>query len=105
MGDLTDLFQSVAGPTVDPLADVEYTGDLEVDAAAELVALQTAFVNRRQQEDKRFRDATDSEYWFAVCFRNRADKEKFLAAIGNLDSDKYLDGRELARRLNIEMED
>lgn len=101
-GERRDLVSRL-DPEPDPLADVEYSGDLEVDAARELVALESAFRERRKREDARFRDVTDSEYWFAVCFRTRADKEKFLAAVGGLRGDKYLSGYELARRLGIEV--
>lgn len=103
---LSDMFKALPGPEADPLADVTYSGDLEADCLAEFEALQTAFVDRRRQEDRRFRDATDSEYWVAVCFSSRAEKEAFLRAIPGpeLASDKYVNGRELAHRLNLEME-
>ena len=103
---LSDFFATVPGPTEDPLADVQYSGNLEEDCAAEFQALESAFVDRRKQEDKRFRDATDSEYWFAVCFSSRDEKEAFLAAISGSASlgDKYINGRLLAERLNIQME-
>jgi hypothetical protein len=87
----------------DPLADVPVTGNVETDAAAELDALAKGFRERRDQEEKRFRDATDSEYWFAVCFRSRADKDAFLAAVGAVQrlGDKYIDGYALAKQLGI----
>lgn len=59
-----------------------------------------SFKDREKQEAKRFRDATDSEYWVAICFHSRADKEAFLAEHG-LDhlGDKYLDGYAVSRLL------
>lgn len=81
--------------TPDPLAGVDYASCKGVgeESTAEVSALLTAFKARQKQEQKRFQDATDSEYWFAVCFKNRAEKDEFLkkynlAALGN----KYLDG-------------
>lgn len=84
----------------DPLADVEYTGDLSEDAARELTAMEQAYRERAKAEADRFRAATDSEFWFAVCFTSREEKEAFLAefGLGGL-GDKYLDGREVTKVL------
>jgi hypothetical protein len=90
----------------DALADrVETTGDLEKDSEAELTQLQQDFRDRAAREDERFRLATDSEFWFAVCFRSREDKKKFLAASGLIEQgDKYLDGYVVAEILNVDIE-
>lgn len=98
------LAQLNAEPEPDPLAGVEYTGDLAADSAAELDAVAQGFRDRTKREDERFRLATDSEYWFAVCFKTRADKEAFLAAARLMPiGDKYLDGYAVARALGIPM--
>ncbi|XVV05344.1 hypothetical protein ACQPW3_08110 [Actinosynnema sp. CA-248983] len=98
------LAQLNAEPEPDPLAGVEYTGDLATDAATELDAVAQGFRDRTKREDERFRLATDSEYWFAVCFKTRADKEAFLAAARLMPiGDKYLDGYAVARALGIPM--
>ncbi|MCL2089858.1 MAG: hypothetical protein FWH11_01305 [Micrococcales bacterium] len=81
----------------DPLADVEYGDDLAADSAAELTAMEQAYRDRAKTEETRFRAATDSEFWFAVCFASRAEKDAFLAETGaGALGDKYLDGRALA---------
>lgn len=55
-------------------------------------------------ERSRYLDATDSEYWFALCFQSREQKEQFLAALGWADlGDKYLDGAQVARRMNVQL--
>lgn len=96
------LAQLNAESEPDPLADVEYTGDLARDSEAELDALAKGFRERTKREDERFRLATDSEYWFAVCFKTREDKDAFLAAARLLPvGDKYLDGYAVARTLGI----
>ena len=83
-----------------PLAKVEYTGDVQEDAAAELTELQRAYRERAKAESNRFADATDSEFWFAVCFRDRAEKDAFLAEFGvERLGDKYVDGALLAKAL------
>lgn len=93
-------------PAPDPLANVDYTDDLAADARAELNAVQQGFRDRAKREEERFRLATDSEYWFVLCFKTREDKERFLVkakllAIG----DKYLDGYAAARVLGVPLDD
>lgn len=106
---------SAFGGDNDPLKDVEYTDDLNSDAASEFEALQSAFkdktedngaADRAKAEAKRFRNATDSEFWFAVCFKTREEKEAFLKALKiskRLMGDKYIDGHKLAKMLDIEL--
>lgn len=88
----------------DPLARVEYTGNVEADAEAELSELLKGFRQRAKEEQERYVLATDSEFWFAVCFRSRDHKEAFLQALGaTLLGDKYLDGHQLATLMGIEL--
>ena len=89
----------------DPLADVTYTGDLAADCVAEFEAVDEAYRDRAKREDERYTKATDSEYWFAVCFEGREQKDAFLKAAGvktRLLGDKYLTGRDLAAALGID---
>jgi len=86
--------------TPDPLAEVEYTGDLQQDTAAELTAMQKAYRGRARAEVDRFREATDPEFWVALVFESREQKEDFLREFGlSRLGDKYLDGRKVARVL------
>ena len=65
----------------------------------------SGFKGRAQVENQRFLDATDSEYWFAVCFQTREQKEEFLEKLKLMEiGDKYLDGMEVAKALGIELE-
>lgn len=99
-------FMAPAAQVDDPLGGVEYTGNVETDSAAELSALEEGFKQRRKDEDARFKAATDSEFWLAVCFRDREHKDAFLAAVGaSRLGDKYLDGHALARLLGIDLPD
>lgn len=80
-------------PTPDPLADVEYTGNVEEDSARELTAYEQSYRDRAKNEANRFKAATDSEFWIAVCFASRDAKESFLDEIGLTGSkrpDKYI---------------
>jgi hypothetical protein len=100
------LAQLNAEPEPDPLAHVNYTGNVEEDAKQELTALQQGFRDRAKREAERFRLATDSEFWIAVCFKSREDKERFLRNAHLLSvGDKYLDGYAVARVLGIPMND
>lgn len=69
---------------------------------------EAAFKARAQAEQERFELATDSEYWFAVCFQSRRQKEAFLEGLRRKlglkgDADKYMDGWELAKALGIDI--
>ncbi len=87
-----------------PYVDMpEPTGDAEVDSFADLDAVQAGFRRRAKDESARFNEVTDSEYWFAVCFKTRAQREAFLAAIKQSPDGKYLDGEAIARALGIEL--
>lgn len=89
----------------DPLAGVVYGDSEEENCKAELNALQVGFRDRKAREAERFKNATDSEFWFAVCFRTREQKEKFLTLAKLIElGDKYLDGEAVAKSLNILLE-
>lgn len=95
----------ISAQAPDPLADVDYTGNREEDAGRELTAMEKAYRKRAKNEEKRVYDATDSEYWVAVCFRSREAKEAYLRAIDAIDiGDKYIDGHQLARRQGIDLD-
>lgn len=101
-GDGASLDDAPAADPEDPLAGVKYTGNVEADAATELDALQSAFGDRARKERQRFLAATDSEYWVALCFQSRAQKEAFLTALRWIRyGDKYIDGTRLAGKLGI----
>jgi hypothetical protein len=66
--------------------------------------LAIGFRERTKREDERFRLATDSEFWFVLCFKSREDKEAFLKSAGLMHiGDKYLDGRAAAALLGVDM--
>lgn len=88
----------------DPWADIEPTGNVEEDSKTELDALAKGFRQRREQEDERVKNATDSRYYFVVCFRDMPDREAFLAHVnmGLQQGDWWINGYEFARMLGIE---
>ncbi len=100
LDDIPDPLAPDPEPVADPLAAVEYTDNLEEDSARELSALEQGIRDRAAAERDRFREATDTEYWFAVCFRTREDKEAFLERYDLYEKgDKYLLGPELDKAI------
>jgi hypothetical protein len=100
-GTADDLFAE-AEPDTDPIGEIDYPGTADGDCAATLKAVKSAFQVRAAEEAKRFEAATDSEYWCALVFETREQKEAFLAAMRWLQhGDKYLDGILLARQQGV----
>lgn len=90
-----------------PLADVDYgEGDIKDRDLAQVAkneegAVLKALKASEKVDKRRFEVAVDSEFWFAVYFQSRAQKEAFLTAMGWLIYDqefggKYLNGLQLA---------
>lgn len=87
------------------------TGDVEVDSKNDLTELQDSykkhqdFRERLEKENQRLDITTDSEYWVALCFTTRSQKEDFLRKLNILQfGDKYLDGEKVAQELGIDLE-
>ncbi|KAB2344867.1 hypothetical protein [Actinomadura rudentiformis] len=99
--DATDRMSGIPRP--DPLANVVYTGDLATDAAAELIALHAA-LNAPPDPSPPY--LLDSPHWIVAHFPSRDIKEAFLADTG-LDAlgDKYLDGHQAAKILQLKMKE
>lgn len=89
----------------DPLAGLTATGNVEADSETELDAVAKGFRERREREDERRRNATDSQYYFVVCFRNNPDRDEFLARynMGLHDGDWWVNGYELARMIGFDV--
>ena len=91
----------------DPLKGLKETGSSEGDAAQELDAMQAGFRERAKQESQRFEDATDSGYYTCLVGENRAQLDAFLAGLRekgmNIPEDMFLDLRDLAKLMGIEL--
>ncbi|WP_054812189.1 hypothetical protein [Nocardia arizonensis] len=95
-------------PHPDPLADVRgnSTGDLEADVKAELDALGKGLSGASKQWAEKFAAMNDSEFWVAICFRSREQKDEFLRKLELVElGDKYLDGEKVADILGIDLEE
>jgi len=79
--------------------------ELEAEAAREPNEVMAAFEERVKNEEARLQDATDSEFWFTLCFQTRKQKEEFLTKAGLIHlGDKYLDGMKVAKVMGIKLE-
>jgi len=86
------------------LDGMEVTGDLQTDAKAELDAVSQGFRDRKAKEAERMELATNSDYWFCVCFATMDQRDAFLAATGWREhGTRFLDGRDIARRMDIDL--
>jgi hypothetical protein len=76
-----------------PAAEFPTAPEAESEALGEVNQALTRFKKSAQREKQRFADATDSEYWVALCFQTREQKEEFLRKIGWQHlGDQYLNG-------------
>lgn len=94
------------GAEDNPLENTKYTGYLDEDLGEELSELQKGFKERSQKERDRFKKATDSEFWFAVYFQSREEKDNFLKAmklVKTMYGDRYIDGNKWAKAAGIEL--
>lgn len=67
--------------------------------------IRSEFQKRADAEAKRFENATDSEFWVALCFQTREQKEEFLGKLGlTAFGDKYIDGRTVADCIGLTLE-
>ena len=100
-------FDSLFDPTgmVNPLDSLDYTGDVVQDAAAEESEAIKRIKEEKRQLREQWRINVDTEFWIAVCFQSRAQKEEFLGKVGWTDNgDKYLDGLQVAADMGIDIE-
>jgi hypothetical protein len=79
--------------------------EMEQAPREEMNAILQGFKSRSEREDQRVLDATDSEYWVALCFQTREQKEEFLTKLRLIDlGDKYIDGMKAAKVLGVKLE-
>mgnify|MGYP001577400162 CR=1 FL=1 len=71
---------------------------------AEMSELLKKFKASAKEEQRLFQQNIDSEYWVAICFQSREQKEEFLRLAGWLQfGDKYLDGLEVADKMGMKI--
>lgn len=84
-------------------------GTVEEETAAEMEEFRLAGKPRTgldqiKKAEAQYRAAVETEFWFAVVFQSRAQKDAFLAATGWSDlGTKHMDGLDLAERLGVKL--
>ncbi|HZV34089.1 MAG TPA: hypothetical protein VFB72_05885 [Verrucomicrobiae bacterium] len=87
-----------------PMDEVPDTDNAEKDCNGMMSAALKAFKEQARNEEKVFKDNTETEYWFCVCFQSREQKEVFLKAMAWFEhGDKYLDGQFVAKKLGVKL--
>ncbi len=90
---------------VDPLENVEYPGDLQGDADAEMSEIARQIVEQRRSRRELFRIQNDPDYYFIVCFQSYAQKEEFLRKWGLYPPKSLIiNGVDLAQKLGIDIQ-
>jgi len=113
MNDLPDvdhiLEAALAEPLANPLDKYDAPEDASMEEMGQLVdkAIDDEFAAiraGREQQRQAIDLANDSEYWFAVYFQTRDQKEAFLHAMKWFQhGDKYIDGQWAAKKQGIEL--
>lgn len=94
-----------AEPTPNPLAELQSSESVQADSDVEVSVMAQAIAAEKKQRRDAYRTMVDPEFWFAVCFQNREQKEVFLKSVGWFEhGDKYLDGLWVAKKLGIKIE-
>lgn len=90
---------------IDPLSDMEYTGNESVDGAAEVEAIVSNFQSRKMRALKDMVDIGDAQYYSVFWFRSKAHRDCFLRACGLDDMGKgtFIDGEEACRRMGVDL--
>lgn len=108
--EVAPVFESLFGeppaePMANPLDAVTVHENPEETCAEETSTILQAIIAENEARRDAYRTMVDPEYWVCICFQNRAQKERFLEAVGWADlGDKYIDGLAVAERLGAGIE-
>jgi len=84
------------------LAGVEYTGKPSVDSEAEMSEVLRQFKARDSRDQARWASADDCEYFTCLVFQTNAQREAFVALVGEDSPDhQFVDGVRIAEKLGL----
>lgn len=89
-----------------PLEEIEYTGNVEEDSRleGEVMAAVLKQKEARERQAAAVDLANETEFWFAMYFQTREQKDAFLKAVKWFEmGDKYLDGLLVAKEMGVEL--
>lgn len=77
------------------------------DTQAEIAVLKEAFKDPLQKEREQKEKLTDGNFWFAVYFKSKEQKEEFLKKSGasKITSGIYIDGVQLADIIGVQLQE
>lgn len=101
--DFDSLFEDVENPLQNLGGSL--TGEIEHDMNLQTSEALSAAIDARKALEDRFRVAQSDGFYFCLCFQSEEQKEDFLRKAGweDLAEDRYINGLEIARRMNIEI--
>lgn len=90
----------------DPLESVEYReNDLEHNSDVEMSEVVKQIKEAKRAQFDRFRVSRDPDYWLALCFQSREQRDEFLRRVGwTTIGGRYVNGLDVARRLGADIE-
>jgi hypothetical protein len=88
-------------PKVEPTLDLQ---DLEDQSFEEMSEIEAAFKARAKDEQSRFDDAVDVGYYRVIVCQNTAMMSELLRKMGLDETDLFIDGMEIAKKLGITLE-
>lgn len=111
LGNLPDLdIDAIMNPPptiLDERNGDRYGENIEENSALDDAVIVDEFQSIRDGRKKQAESielANDTEYWYAMYFQSREQKEAFLKAMKWFEhGDKYIDGRWAAKKLGIEL--
>jgi hypothetical protein len=78
--------------------------DIEQDSLDEVNEVISSFSKRGEDEQKKFKDNVDANYFTVISFNNKEQLDEFLKKIKiNVPDRQYINGLTLAKALGIEI--
>ena len=97
-------FETLFEPDDDDGIPPPYGDDVEDAVEVELSDTLRLLLEAKKRQRDLYRISNDDEFWVAVCFQTREDKERFLRALNLIQlGDKYIDGHKAAKLLGVDL--
>jgi len=100
--DFSSFFIAPSGGN--PLDEVLDSDETQKDVDGENSAMLEAILAAKKKQQDEYRDETDVNYYFCVCFQNMAQRDAFLTATGwDKPGARFVDGLKLAASLGVDI--
>ncbi|HQW34714.1 MAG: hypothetical protein WAU96_10830 [Anaerolineae bacterium] len=92
----------IAPPDGNPLDEVSDSDDVQKDVDGENSTMLESILAAKKKQQDEYRNETDVNYYFCVCFQNMAQRDEFLVATEwDKPGARFVDGLRLASRLGV----